>query len=270
MAECVEIVETKKSNSQHPVYRFTVSNEKNEITCKECGHIFPDNHAGNIRKHIQSKHKKQFIELEKLLTEYYNKPKCDVPENWRISRGRRGQNSGNIIKVVHDIADIKIGLVEMSSVNICSFNQLRNSGFSRIMAPIIRESRRCNISLATQPEALHTYSEAEFSKMKNIVKEELKGKIFSVLVDATTTQNRAYLGIAAQYIHHDTVVVRTLATRRLMEDTIAENLSKVIKTVLFEYGVDATCVYSITTDNEASIQKCVRETAVSNFVPRIQ
>lgn len=66
----------------------------------------------------------------------------------------------------------------------------------------------------------------------------------------------------AQYFRDDELVLRTLAMRRLFEDPTAINLSDVIKTVLFEYGVNAACVYSMTTDNESSVQKCVRDTEV--------
>lgn len=130
------------------------------------------------------------------------------------------------------------------------------------MAPIIQQSRKCKIPLSTQPEALHTYSNAQFAKMQKIIENELEGKLFSIMVDSTTTQNRSILGIAAQYIENDKLVVRTLAMRRLKEDPTAINLSSVIKTVLFEYGVNAACVYSMTTDKEASIVKCVRDTEV--------
>lgn len=262
MAECLEIIHSGKSNLSHPVYKFTTVNENDKIACKACGHIFPGNHAGNIRKHIQHKHKKDNAELETLLREYYHKTNEDAAVIKINHRGLRCKSKGNLITVVHDVTDIKMGLVEMCSVNMCSFHQMKNSGFSRIMAPIIRESRKCNIPLSTQPEALHEYSDFEFSKMQNIVKDELQGKVFSIMVDATTTQNRSILGIAAQFIQNDKVVIRTLALRRLMEDPNAINLSNIIKTVLFEYGVNAACVYSITTDNEASVQKCVRDTAV--------
>lgn len=260
MAEDMEIVRAEEIKSGHPVYKFIVLNEKNEIECSECGHKFPKQHAGNIRKHLQKKHKKISAELDKLMDEFL-KSKSDATENDK-QRAHRGKNKENLIKVMYDVAAIKMGLVEMCSVNMCSFRQLKNSGFSRIMAPIIAASRKCNIPLSTQPDALHEYSKAEFLKMQNVIKDELKGRLFSVMTDATTTQNRSILGIAAQFIENDAVVVRTLAMRRVVEDPSGVNLSNVIKMVLFEYGVNAACVYSITTDNEASIQKCVRDTAV--------
>lgn len=260
MAECVEIIKDSKINVQHPVYQFTTVDEKNEIICSVCTHKFPNNHAGNIRQHIRSKHKKKFEELQKLI-EKYNKVTSDATQINKNQRGRRRKNTENSITVAHDITDIKMGLVEMCSVNMCSFRLLKNSDISRILAPIIRESRKCKIPLSTQPAALHEYSDAEFSKMKNIIKDELEGNFFSIMVDATTTQNRSIFGIAAQYIENDKVVVRTLAMRRLMKDSTAINLSNVIKEVLFEYGVNAACVYSIT--NESSVQKCVRDTAVN-------
>lgn len=197
-----------------------------------------------------------------MITEYH-KPNTDPTKKIKETpRDRRPKNIGNLITVVHDVNDIKMGLAEMCSVNLMPFHQLRNSGFSRIMAPIIQQSRKCKIPLSTQPEALHAYSDAEFVKMQDIIKDELRGKLFSLMVDATTTQNRSILGISVQYTQNDVVVVRTLAMRRSLQDSTAISLSHVIKTVLFEYGVNTACVYTMTTDNESSIQKCVRDTAV--------
>lgn len=264
MAECIEIVNSKKIRSDHPVYKYTIVSEENEIKCKECGHKFPGHHAGNIRKHLLKKHKQISETLEELINIYQN-TKSDSAEINKNQSQYRAKNKGNFIKVVHDVSAIKLGLVEMCSVNMCSFRQLKNSGFSRILTPIIQESRKCGIPLSTQPDALHEYSDAEFSKMRDIIKGELEGKLFSVMVDATTTQNKSILGIAAQFIENDKVVVRTLAMRRFMDDPNGVNLSKAIKTVLFEYGVNAACVYTITTDNEASIVKCVRDTAVGIY-----
>lgn len=262
MAECIEIIQQKRSISQHPVFQFTIVDEVDGVRCKACNHTFPALHAGNIRKHIQSKHKMDFIKLEQLIEEYNLNPNVNVNNNSVTPRSRRGKKTENTITVTLDVAEVKLGLVEMCSVDMCSFNLLRNSGFLRIMAPVIKESRKCNIPLSTQPEALYSYSDAEYLKMKNIIKNELKGKIFSVLADATTTQNRAIFGILVQYFQNDQLVVRTLAMRHLMDVPNGINLSTVIKNVLFEYGVNTAYVYSMTTDNESSVQKCIRDTSV--------
>lgn len=262
MAECIEIIQQRKSLLQHPVFKFTYVNGIDEICCKACKHKFPGPHAGNIRKHIQSKHKTDFIKLEQLIEEYNNSSNVNVNKSSAALRTRRGKNTENSVTVSLDIAEVKSGLVEMCSVDMCSFELLRNPGFLRIIAPIIRESRKSNIPLSTRPEALHAYSDDEYLKMRNIIKNELKGKIFSVLADATTTQNRSIFGILAQYFQNDQLVVRTLAMRRLMDDPSGINLSTVVKNVLFEYGVNAAYVYSMTTDNESAVQKCIRDTSV--------
>lgn len=140
--EPLEIVQNRKNNSQHPVYDFTIVNEKNEIVCKACNHRFPNHHAGNIQKHMKSKHKTDFDGLVNKIDAYYgdatfveangdatvNESNSVATEINKNQRGRRGKNKGNLITVVHDVTDIKLGLVEMCSVNMCSFRQLRNSG----------------------------------------------------------------------------------------------------------------------------------------------
>lgn len=237
-----------------------------------CDHVFSDSHSGNRRKHIERHHKKENETLQKALEAYFGGGKINENQNFNAKAKQRapsryGQKNSNLITVVHNMEDVKMGFVEMCSVNMWSFKQLRHSGLSRIVAPIIRQSRRC-IPLSNQPEALETYSTCEYLKIKDIIKNELDGKLFAIMMDATTTQNRSILGIAAQYMEKGQFVVRTLAMRRVMDDHTGVNLSKILQTVLYEYGVNPAMVYSITTDNEASVVKCVRDTEVRiKYIP---
>lgn len=252
----MEIVDVKKVDVNHPINSVILLDENNKVACKFCSHIYPELHVGNIKKHVKRKHTKEFESLEKLTD--------DQKSNKQAKTAGLGRkiSTENSISVIIDVDNIKLGLVEMCSRNLVPFKKLTNSGFLRIMEPIIQQARKCKISLSTSSEAVHEYSDAEYEKMLQFVSDELKGKIFSLMVDATTTQNRSIFGVAAQYIQNGQVVVRTLAMRRLKEDPDALYLSNVIKTVLFEYGVNAAYVYSITTDNEAAAKKCVRDTAV--------
>lgn len=212
-----------------------------------------------MRKHIERNHKKENLILQKSLQSYYGNDKMKKKKR---KCNRLGRINSNLITVEHYVGDVKLGFVEMCSVNMWPFKQLRHSGLSRIVAPIIEESRRCGISLSNQPEAIEAYSVSEQDKIMDIIKNELAGKLISLLMDATTTQNRCILGIAAQYMVNDQVVVRTLAMRRVTDHT-GVSLSKILKTVLYEYGTNPAMVYTITTDNEASAVKCVRDTEVN-------
>lgn len=243
MAECLNILAVKKIDVNHPINSVILVDENNKVVCKFCPHIFPDFHAGNIKKHLKRKHKKEFESFEKL---------ADGQKPIKQTKINGLGKKESTISVTIDVENIKLGLVEMCSRNLVPFKKLSNSGFLRIMEPIIQQARKCKIPLSTSREAVHEYSDAEYEKM--------------VMVDATTTQNRSIFGIAAQYAENGQVVVRTLAMRRLMEDPDALYLSSVIKAVLFEYGVNAAYVYSITTDNEAAVKKCVRDTAVIDIL----
>lgn len=258
MAESLKNVDVKKVDVDHPINSVILVDENNKVACKFCPLLYTELHVGNIKKHVKRKHVKEFESLEKLTDEQKSIKEANTL--------RRKVSAENSISVTIDVDNIKLGLVEMCSRNLVPFKKLTNSGFMRIMEPIIQQARKCKIPLSTSSEAVHEYSAAAYGKMRNLVSDELKGKIFSLMVDATTTQNRSIFGVAAQYAQNGQVVVRTLAMRRLMEDPDALYLSSVIKTVLFEYGVSAAYVYSITTDNEAAVKKCVRDTAViDNF-----
>lgn len=277
MAECeenfdknLEEGEAKDSKkNQHPVHQF-ITFDKNKYICKLCDHVFSNSHSGNMRKHVERNHKEQNEVLQRALHAYYSDERRNQKGNDRVkakkrARNRFGPRNTNSITVVHDIADVKLGFVEMCSVNMWPFKQLRHSGLSRIVAPIIQQSRRCGIPLSNQPEAIEEYSISEQLKIADIIRDELNGKLFSIMIDATTTQSRSILGIAAQYIQGGQVVVRTLGMRRMMEDHSGASLSKILKTVLYEFGVNPAMVYAITTDNEKSVIKCVKDTEVNDY-----
>lgn len=255
----VENAEKGPTQKQHPVYQF-IDCDRNKYVCKVCDHVFSNSHTGNMRKHIERNHARENTLLQKSLESYYSD---DKTKKKKRHCNRVGRIHSNLITVEHYVGDIKQGFVEMCSVNMWSFAQLRHSGLSRIVAPIIEESRRFGIPLSNQPEAIEAYSLFEQKKIMDTIKNELAGKLFSVMMDATTTQNRCILGIAAQYMVDDQIVVRTLAMRRVKDDHSGVSLSKILKTVLYEYGTNPAMVYTITTDNEPSAVKCVRDTEVN-------
>lgn len=250
------------SNNIHPVHQF-VSFVGNQYVCKVCDHNFPSTHTGNMRKHIERKHSSENKILQTALKSYYSRENNGKKSaNTTRKRNRFAQPKSRQITVTYDVEDVRMAFTEMCNVNMWPYRQLRHSGLSRIVEPLIKESRKHGMALSNRPEAIELYSIQEQSRIKNIIKEELDGKLFSVMIDATTTQYRSILGISAQYMVGDQVVVRTLAMRRLKEDHTGINLSKVLKSVLNEYGTNPVMVYSMTTDNESSVVKCVRDTEV--------
>lgn len=255
MAKCAE----DTSKLTNPIHEFVTENTDKKLSCNSCGHIFPSNHIGNVRKHLSIKHTKDFEKLNKLY-EHYKASRASKSEN-RQSLQKKQTRDG-AVSVAFNVDEVRMGLVEMANVNLCTFRLLQCSGFSRIMGPIIQAFRKQKISISTQPLALREYSVAEYEKMRNIIKEELDGRMFSLMVDSTTTFNRRIIGIVAQYILDDKVVVRTLAMRRYKCNPTAQNYCQIIKSVLFEYGTNVRYVYTVTTDNESAITKCVKDTAV--------
>lgn len=245
----------REKKLHHPVHKFVIIGEDGELKCHYCNHKFKNGHTGNIYSHIRVKHRKDSEELAEHFANYQKNRKK------KIKSTRAPIIDSRTITVSFNVDEVKSGLVEICSVNMCSFNLLKCSGFSRILHPIIEESRKCLIPLSVQSEAVHEYSECEYSKMKNIVKKELKMRTFSLMVDATTTQNRSFFSICAQYEENGEIIVRTLAVRRF-HDSTGIGLCNVIKSVLFEFDVSPAQIYTLTTDNESSILKCVRDTAV--------
>lgn len=181
MTECLKIVDVKKLDVNHPINSVILVDENNEVACKFCSHIYPELHVGNIKKHVKRKHKKEFGSLEKLIDEQ------KLNKQAKTAELSKKVNTENSISVIIDVDNIKLGLVEMCSRNLVPFKKLTNSGFLRIMGPIIQQARKCKIPLSTSSEAVKEYSVAEYEKMRNCVSDELKGKFF--LIDGGRNDN---------------------------------------------------------------------------------
>lgn len=75
------------------------------------------------------------------------------------------------------------------------------------------------------------------------------------MMDIATRHHRSILGISAQYMIEDNIVIRTLA----MEHCVTRNTSEILRdrllTVLDQYGIGIQQVFSITTDNGSNMVK---------------
>lgn len=144
------------------------------------------------------------------------------------------------------------GCIELCSANGRPFKIVNDSGFRKILDPILEaldmQINEHNIRNGVLKTAEH---------VKNTIIQEIKGKMLSLKLDGVTNNNRSFLGINLQFIENGRIHLRTLATREMFERHTGENLKRLTIEVLNDFGVSREQIYTCTTDNARNMIKAV-------------
>lgn len=96
------------------------------------------------------------------------------------------------------------------------------------------------------------------TQIQQQIKDEVRGKFVSVMVDSASKHNRSILGVCIQYILDGEIKIRTIAMKNLTQSQTAEHLKDVVIARLLQYGINKPQIVSITTDNANSMLAMVK------------
>lgn len=208
-----------------------------QYKCQLCPHnkqLCGNTHS-NLVSHFKSKHKKVYV--ENIIGE--------KEENVHVRR----------LKTVHSC-------VELVTVNSLPFSVLSSSGFRSLLEDKLRvyQLAGCGLNLSDH----HVYEIKEKIKqvadeIRSAIKEEVKGKIISVMIDSATRNGRSIFGINIQYKHNGVMKIVTLAQRELKSSHTAIYLADVLVNILSEYGIELLQVLSITSDNGSNMLAMIKD-----------
>lgn len=224
----------------HPVYTFFEYDEDTNISsCNVCRKTKIGRHAGNLSCHIQS-HKVEHKEL------------LDKIELWKVKEDEESQERPKTIAVNLSFEQLKSACVELCSINGRPYKLLDDSGFRKIIDPIMHAMKSShainssNIQMAISELA---------NKYRSQISSELKNKLFSLKLDIATKMNRSMIGVNAQYVHNSELCLRTLAVKEMRFSHTALYVKDLMLEILEDYGVSILQVYAITSDNGANVIK---------------
>ena len=83
--------------------------------------------------------------------------------------------------------------------------------------------------------------------VRDDIKCEMANKLICLKIDGVTRQFRSFIGINAQYIINEKIIVRTLALKEVFDRHTSDNLKDLVLNVLKEYNLTADNIYFITT-----------------------
>lgn len=152
--------------------------------------------------------------------------------------------------------------VETVAVNGRPFKWLLDSGYRANIANKLKKLQLAGCPLNLFDHGLHEVK-AHLRKMaQNVIlkiKEEIKGRVLSLMVDITTKNKRSIFGISIQYIKDAQLKIRSIGMIELHESHTGVYLSKLVCERLQKFGIELCQILTITTDNGSNVVKMIRD-----------
>lgn len=152
--------------------------------------------------------------------------------------------------------------VRMVTIDQEPFALLHKTGFHGVIANKLKKFEDAGIPLNLSDPNLKVvkdYIHRAADSIKTKIKNEMKGRFFSLMADGVTKRNRSFLGIGVQYFMDGFLHIRSLGLKKLEEAHTDKYLSDVIKKCVQEFGCHMNQAIGATTDNASNMSKMVRE-----------
>lgn len=145
--------------------------------------------------------------------------------------------------------------VEMVAKNGLPFSTMNGSGFLKILNPVLEGLGKSNKNISVNRNNIRNHLKDRADDAIQKIKRETSGRYVSIMMDIATRQSRSILGISAQYMLNDKIMIRTLAMDRLTSRNTAIALKDRVLSVLKKYDIAIDQIIAITTDNGSNMIK---------------
>lgn len=144
---------------------------------------------------------------------------------------------------------------------IKSFTAILKSSFQNLIANKLNKFALANVSLDLRDKNLtvvksHIHGTA--TKIRAKIKNEIKARLFSLMVDGASRNNRSALGVSAQYISNGSLKIRMLGLKELTQSHTGDYLGSVVRECVEQYDCNISQAIGVTTDNARNMCKMVR------------
>lgn len=152
--------------------------------------------------------------------------------------------------------------VKKTTIDQEPFAAIHKKGFQEIIASKLKKFDEAGIGLnLTDPNlfVVKKHIKITAQKIREKLKIEMKDRLFTLLADAATKNNRSVLGMSAQYTVNGELKIRSLGIKQLTDSHTGEYLSLVVKDCLSKFGCDLHQAIAATADNASNMSKMVKE-----------
>lgn len=185
---------------------------------------------------------------------------CEVELNDRRDNFHRSHYSelADLVGLALRSYDSPIATKEQYSENIVEIMVSNNLPFSYWDNPAVQFNQQCFMAehgMTCSGKAMRTLLGRYSDSVKDRLREELHDRLFSIMFDIATRQNRRFLGIAVQFFKDWNVEIRYLGIKEITGAADADCIFNLIDGSLREFGLEWRNVYSSTTDCGSNVLK---------------
>ena len=250
------------SSNIRKFFTCNINADSSKCNIAECEVVLKGTHAANLERLVKRQHKEVDKEYCEERAEESAKKRCTESGDSVSTTARQTTLDESLLKTVRvkiDIAMLNAACVELVTVNGRPFRLIEDSGFRKILDPLLQGlGNKACINVENIHEGVTTLA----NSIRNDIKTDIQNKFISLKIDSATRLNRSILGVNAQYIKDGKPILRTLAMKEMTYRHTSEYIKACVLGVLESYEVSLDQVFSITSDNGANIIKSI--TLLSN------
>lgn len=195
MASCEEDADSEEyfsdseigaSSKLHPIRSYFSYDDISERSiCTFGGCKIKSKSSNDLYRHVQRKHPNEAIK---------NDIKIKV-ENHRMQMRKTAAVDDEVeVMVRMRKSEIMKSCVELTTINGRPLGLVEDSGFKRLMQPVIEAmNRKTSTRLTLNRETMAANAEISCAKTKNQIKKETKNRMISLLIDGVTKHERYFL-----------------------------------------------------------------------------
>lgn len=187
IAQGIDGIADGVSSKIHPIRSyFTYDTEIQRSVCKLGDCKLKTKSANDLYRHVMRKHNKDF-------------EKDDIKnkvEGFRKKNNRTEMDEDDEIEVTVRVKRSQIikSCVELTTINGRPLGLVEDSGFKRLMQPIVHAiNQKSSARLTLNRDAMIQHAENELTFIKNRIKTETENRMVSLLIDSATKHDRYFL-----------------------------------------------------------------------------
>lgn len=161
------------------------------------------------------------------------------------------------LRVKVNPTDIWNACIDLITFDALPLRIVDSSAFQRILKPYIEALKLKGIDLIINRHNIKERISERAKIVKNLIKQETKNKLVSLMTDIASRFNRSVLGVNIAYIKDGSVCVRSIGMHGLLFSHTAAYIATVIQENLSEFDINLGQIVSITTDNGKNMVKSI-------------
>ncbi|XP_017779830.1 PREDICTED: uncharacterized protein LOC108565068, partial [Nicrophorus vespilloides] len=243
-----------KTNPVSKYFTYINGTDLSQCEIPGCNKILKGKHSANLERHLQSRHPEDFHHLQLMKLE----PKRKISETTFTSKKvpvcKRPKLEDVKLTIAVSIAQQTLvdACIELVTINSRPLNLINDSGFRKIVDPII-----CGLGgqLNITDESIQHLIATKAETIRDSIMKELKGKLLSIKIDCVQKMGRYIIGIYVQYIKNTRMVLQTLAIIELDIENTTKYLEKMLLKTLERYEIRIDQLYSVTMNDGSLLNK---------------